>query len=416
MLLPGTSTLPEAVFESVDNDPWLSLVIAMMHEYALGDHSRWSPYFAVLPSHFDTPMFWNDDELAELQASSVTKRLGKEEAEVTFREKVLPMVKKRLPTSSFFTDDAEIISIAHRMASTIMAYAFDIEPSHSQQTADEEGYVSDEDEDALPKGMVPLADMLNADGARNNARLFYEDDNLVMKSIKPITAGEEIFNDFGDLPSSDLLRRYGYVTSNYREYDVVEIPSYLMYEKWEDLGLTEKQMEERMGLLNVHGLLDTGYDLSHPSSEATNGSQIFLSMASPEFRTALSTLMLSVDEFESLRSRNRLPNPLEEVPFVENVPLTLCEVLLAAVRSTKNEYQTSLAEDCQLSEDGVFKDSTRKSMALQVRIGEKEILREAEIALEKAIRRHVVRERLQNHQLREAVVDALSSSKRRKLG
>lgn len=45
-----------------------------------------------------------------------------------------------------------------------------------------------------------------------------------MRAIKPINTGEEIFNDYGELPRSDLLRRYGYVTDNYAQYDVVELP------------------------------------------------------------------------------------------------------------------------------------------------------------------------------------------------
>lgn len=45
-----------------------------------------------------------------------------------------------------------------------------------------------------------------------------------MKALKPISPGEEIFNDYGPLPRSDLLRRYGYITDNYAKYDVVEIP------------------------------------------------------------------------------------------------------------------------------------------------------------------------------------------------
>ncbi len=56
------------------------------------------------------------------------------------------------------------------------------------------------------------------------ARLFQEDGSFVMKSIKPIPKGQEIFNDYGELPRADLLRRYGYVTENYAQYDVVELP------------------------------------------------------------------------------------------------------------------------------------------------------------------------------------------------
>ncbi len=47
-----------------------------------------------------------------------------------------------------------------------------------------------------------------------------------MRSIKPIASGEEILNDYGQIPRSDLLRRYGYVTENYAPYDVVEISTH----------------------------------------------------------------------------------------------------------------------------------------------------------------------------------------------
>jgi SET domain-containing protein 6 len=45
-----------------------------------------------------------------------------------------------------------------------------------------------------------------------------------MKAIKPIQEGEEIFNDYGEITRADLLRRYGYVTDNYSQYDVIELP------------------------------------------------------------------------------------------------------------------------------------------------------------------------------------------------
>jgi len=58
----------------------------------------------------------------------------------------------------------------------------------------------------------------------SQARLFYEENFLSMKALTTIRPGEEIFNDYGPLPRSDLLRRYGYITDNYAKYDVVEIP------------------------------------------------------------------------------------------------------------------------------------------------------------------------------------------------
>ena len=43
--------------------------------------------------------------------------------------------------------------------------------------------------------------------------------------LKSINKGEEIYNDYGQLPRSDLLRRYGYITDSYKKWDVVEINS-----------------------------------------------------------------------------------------------------------------------------------------------------------------------------------------------
>lgn len=44
-----------------------------------------------------------------------------------------------------------------------------------------------------------------------------------MRALKPIRKNEEIFNDYGEIPRADLLRRYGYVTDNYASFDVIEL-------------------------------------------------------------------------------------------------------------------------------------------------------------------------------------------------
>lgn len=46
---------------------------------------------------------------------------------------------------------------------------------------------------------------------------------MTMIALKNIPSGQQIFNDFGQLPRSDLLRRYGYITDNYKKWDVVEV-------------------------------------------------------------------------------------------------------------------------------------------------------------------------------------------------
>lgn len=231
--------------------PWFSLILVMMYEYLLGDKSTWASYFKILPRRFDTLMFWSESELRELQGSAVIEKIGKQSAEESILEMIAPVVRGNpslfppvdgLPSYDGDAGTQALLNIVHTMASLVMAYAFDIEkPEDEDDNEGEDGYVTDE-EDQLSKGMVPLADLLNADADRNNvrlsfllypsfftnssphqARLFQEEDFLVMKAIKPINQGHEIFNDYGEIPRSDLLRRYGYVSDNYAPYDVIEL-------------------------------------------------------------------------------------------------------------------------------------------------------------------------------------------------
>lgn len=240
---------------SIEDDPWASLLLALLYEHAQAKrgNSIWKPYLDVLPteSDFDTLMFWTDEELDELQASAVRSKIGKKEAEDMFRTKILPVVRSSKIAFGFdeFDDsdinqlETELFRRSHILASTIMAYAFDIEPPASERNVDDDGFVSDEDDDALPKGMIPLADTLNADADRNNAKLFYDADGmLVMRAIKPIACGKEIFNDYGPLPRSDLLRRYGYISENYKQYDIVEIPTQIFIDAVAEIGGEDKDL------------------------------------------------------------------------------------------------------------------------------------------------------------------------------
>ena len=193
-------------------------------------------------------MFWNLAELAELQGSAVLDKIGRAEAEEGWKTSIIPFMDAypALFPAAKAGADTTFVELAHMAGSLIMAYAFDLGKSDdTEEEADEDGFVEDDEEDPA-KGMVPFADMLNADADRNNvsfsrildrestdkiqARLFHEEDSLIMKATRSISAGDEIFNDYGPLPRSDLLRTYGYITDNYAHYDVVELSSQAIYD------------------------------------------------------------------------------------------------------------------------------------------------------------------------------------------
>lgn len=150
-------------------DSWSSLILVMVYEYLQGENSPWKPYFDVLPSVFDTPMFWTEEELEQLQSSHMRAKVGKTDAEEMFRKTLLPVIRKNpnLFSSSETRTDEELIKIAHRMGSTIMAYAFDLEGDEEPEGGDEDdGWVEDREGKSM-LGMVPMADILNADAEFN---------------------------------------------------------------------------------------------------------------------------------------------------------------------------------------------------------------------------------------------------------
>ena len=178
VLTPSTSSLDDdckhEMSESGTN--WSRLIVALIHERMQGEASIWADYLRLLPTSFDTLMFWNDAELAQLQASAVVSKIGKMEAEETWKDSIIPLMQ-RYPLA--FPQDTQngnvragvLVAWAHMAGSLIMAYAFDIDqdrPSRNGGADTDEDDFEEDDEDEPLKGMVPFADMLNADADRNN--------------------------------------------------------------------------------------------------------------------------------------------------------------------------------------------------------------------------------------------------------
>lgn len=149
-------------------DSWSCLILVMIYEYLRGQDSFWRSYFDVLPETFNTPMFWSDEELGELQASPVRQKVGKNEAEEMFRTNILPVVRgnPELFEHSQSKSDGDLIALAHRMGSTIMSYAFDLENDEDDEEENEDGWEVDKEGKSM-MGMVPMADILNADAEFN---------------------------------------------------------------------------------------------------------------------------------------------------------------------------------------------------------------------------------------------------------
>lgn len=71
---------------------------------------------------------------------------------------------------------------------------------------------------------------------------------MTMIALKDIASGQQIYNDFGQLPRSDLLRRYGYITDNYKKWDVVEVDIDTITQAADEINKAGEEKEKRVEL------------------------------------------------------------------------------------------------------------------------------------------------------------------------
>jgi SET domain-containing protein 6 len=362
-----------------ENAEWLKLVITLIYEDFCRDSALWKPYLDVLPEKFDTLMFWNEDELEELQGSAVRQKIGKAEADKMFRAQLLPFLNKHQYV--FFRcgrskpNDEELLAKAHRMSSAIMAYAFDLEKDEDEDDEGEDGWVEYREGKTL--GMVPMADMLNAD-AEFNAHLSHGDESLTMTSLRPIEAGEEVLNYYGPLPNSDLLRRYGYTSSKHEAHDVVEL-------SWENVvAATKSQLDvSDEDIQKAIARLDEVYEEELENSFVLEREPVEPSSEGllPKTRTKVKTLPAEL----ATQTAAILNSLLKTKPSLEiDEHNSLWEIVRSAIAGRLAEYPTSILEDEKLLETA----TGRQRMAVMVRLGEKQILQEAIDSIPRNLERH----------------------------
>lgn len=365
---------------------WLNLILILLYESFHHSTSRWAPYLSVvpsMPSEFDTLMFWTQNELAELQASAMPSKIGKDSANKMFKERIIPVVKKHAdvfyPSNASQLSDGELLPRCHAIGSLIMSYAFDLQPEEDEDVEDEneDGWVEDQ---AKPStmGMVPMADMLNAD-AEFNAHLSHGDDALTMTSLREIKAGEEILNYYGPLPNGELLRRYGYTSIKHALYDVVEISWDLVKQVLENNeGEDSKRNQVRQLIAKVEQDEDTdvqeGFLLERetegPNDQGLCDQTAHFVKFPDELVEVLSSIVSEMLEQESQARISRNTGDDKKL-LKRRILVTLGEI----ARKRLDQYATSREHDEEILRRN--KASGRLKHALIVRVGEKQLLQEA---------------------------------------
>ncbi|KAG8693970.1 hypothetical protein FRC08_008784 [Ceratobasidium sp. 394] len=371
---------------------WTPLILCMMWEAAKREESIWDGYLDTMPVTFDTPMFWPEADLQELRGTTIAEKIGHEEADKEYTDRLLPLVQSRPDIfnpehiNTYYT-----LPQFHTMGSRILSRSFHVEawgggedqddeekqssdidenkqvtedPDVSMESARSEQPVEDEDgasdgssdsddgENVEDVAMVPMADMLNARYGGENAKLFYEPDVLKMITTKPIPAGEQIWNTYGDPPNSDLLRRYGCVDALGTGLDIVELKGSTIVE-CTATSLSEEQRKER-----VDWWLEMGGDDTFTLDMST--------LLPPALLSFAQLMLLSPAEWQQTQEKSKPPKP--KSPAVHTS-------IREALTKRLSTYPTALQSD--EAELNSSLTSLNKRHALIVRIGEKRVLQAA---------------------------------------
>ncbi|KAF9981961.1 hypothetical protein BGZ75_006678 [Mortierella antarctica] len=352
LLSPETSALAQKIDLS-DLEGWNPLMMCMIYEYCRGGDSHWKPYFDILPMNFSTPMFWSADELQELAGTGVMDKIGKDEAESIFAEKLWPLIKSHadlFPVKD--QDEAAFLKIFHRMGSLIMAYAFhDTLPGQDEdEDMDDDEDDEDEEEEKVAVSMVPMADMLNHKTGYNNARLFHEKDCLRMVAIKSIKSGQQIYNTYGDLCNAG--KKYGFVDVP-NPHNIAEISGESVVAKC-TVG-TDQDKDEKVEWLLEHDGLEDFFIL-----EA--GDEI-----PEELIGCVKILMMPIDEFRTtVVEGKKLPST--------KLTLEVQKVLRELFETKIAEYASNAKDDKALLKQSQDSQPQNKRNAAIVRSGERDIV------------------------------------------
>ena len=178
-LSPRTSSLKSVLPELDSLDEWMQLILVMLFENQRPS-SPWREYLSssrewevlltvdILPQHFDTPMFWTEQELQELEGTEILPRIGKQKSEEQYTQQLLPVITSH---PDLFDREKCDINAFHRMGSLVLAYSFGSTTSSNDNDNDDNSEDEDQETEAQI-AMVPLADMLNADPLKNNVSLY----------------------------------------------------------------------------------------------------------------------------------------------------------------------------------------------------------------------------------------------------
>lgn len=191
-----------------------------------------------------------------------------------------------------------------------------------------------------------------------------------MTSLRPISAGEEIYNYYGPLSNGDLLRRYGYVTEKHMRYDVVELPWAMVLSVLKD----QLQLDSQTWGIAMNDLEDEEIeDVFVLDREMDGPDETGRVHGEKEFKSFPADLEEQIATFLKAVRKAR-PDSIPDKRKRDELSIT---AIYQALKHRLAQYPTTREHDVRIVEAAAEPGARRRKLAAIVRVGEKDILREA---------------------------------------
>eukprot|EP01117_Protostelium_nocturnum_P011718 TRINITY_DN4267_c0_g1_i3.p1 TRINITY_DN4267_c0_g1~~TRINITY_DN4267_c0_g1_i3.p1 ORF type:complete len:318 (+),score=86.93 TRINITY_DN4267_c0_g1_i3:442-1395(+) len=160
------------------------------------ESSKWKPYIDALPTQFDTTIYWNEEELQELDGSLIKEFTEDKKESVKNNYADLLKVVQKIKEATKITLDEYKWAV-----SVIWSRTFSVTIEGHSVGA-----------------LIPIADMFNnEDPDQIKIKEVGEGDGMKMVADKLIKRGEQIFVPYGNTgskPNGQLLMDYGFALAN----------------------------------------------------------------------------------------------------------------------------------------------------------------------------------------------------------
>lgn len=323
--------------------PWMSIALFLIREKALGTSSPWFHYLSILPGCTNSPIFWSEEELLEIQGTQL----------LSTTDSVKEYVK-----GEFIKVEEEIILPNRHLFPPAVAvadflWAFGILRSRAFSGLRGENLV-----------LIPLADLVNHSPGIATEEPSWEikakglfSRELLFSLWTPVylRSGEQVYIQY-DLKktNAELALDYGFIessTSNRETYTLTL-----------EISESDPFYDDKLDVAEANGMEDTAY------FDIVKGKPLPSSIL-PYLRLVA---LGGTDAFllESI-FRNSIWDHLQ-LPVSRVNEETICRVVRTACKTALSAYHTTIEEDEKLIEEGNM--GPRAKIAVGIRSSEKKVL------------------------------------------